>query len=144
MKVLVLNGPNLNRLGQREPGVYGTATLAEIEQKISALAARLGAGVEFYQSNHEGDLVDSIHRAEGAYDAVLFNPGAFAHYSIALRDAVASVTVPVVEVHLSNVHAREDFRRKLVISPVAAGTIAGLGVNSYLLGLRAAMDLARK
>ena len=144
MKVLVLNGPNLNRLGQRETGVYGTATLAEIEQKISALAARLGAGVEFYQSNHEGDLVDSIHRAEGAYDAVLFNPGAFAHYSIALRDAVASVTVPVVEVHLSNVHAREDFRRKLVISPVAAGTIAGLGVNSYLLGLRAAMDLARK
>lgn len=142
MKVLVLNGPNLNRLGRREPDVYGTATLAEIEGKVRELAGQLGAEIEFYQSNHEGDLVDRIQQAEGFFDAVVFNPGAYAHYSIALRDAVASVSVPVVEVHMSNVHAREEFRRRLVIAPVAAGQVSGLGAGSYLLGLRAAVELA--
>ncbi|MCL6610086.1 MAG: type II 3-dehydroquinate dehydratase [Peptococcaceae bacterium] len=144
MKVLVLNGPNLNLTGKREPEVYGTATLAEIEEKIRDLAGRIGVETDFHQSNHEGELVDWIHKAGEAYDAVVFNPGAYAHYSIAIRDAVASVPVPVVEVHMSNVHAREDFRRRLVIAPVSAGQITGLGVSSYLLGLRAAVELAGK
>ncbi len=144
MKVLVLNGPNLNLLGKREPSVYGTITLAGIESRMRELAGQLGVEIEFYQSNHEGDLVDRIHQAEGVFDAVVFNPGAYAHYSIAIRDAVSSVSVPVVEVHMSNIHAREDFRRRLVIAPVAAGQISRLGAASYLLGLRAAADLAGK
>ncbi len=144
MKVLVLNGPNLNMLGRREPGIYGRATLDQIEEKVLELAGRLGAEVVFFQSNHEGDLVDRIHGADGTFDAVILNPGAFAHYSIAIRDAVASVSVPVVEVHISNVHAREDFRRRLVIAPVTAGVITGLGMDGYLLGLRAVVELVRK
>lgn len=143
MRILILNGPNLNMLGKREPAVYGSFTLEEIKRKLSGLAGVLGAEIDFYQSNHEGDLIDRIHKAEGVFDAVVMNPGAFAHYSIALRDAVASVSVPVVEVHMSNVHGREDFRRRLVIAPVTAGQIAGFGVDSYLLGLRAACDLAK-
>lgn len=144
MKVLVLNGPNLNLLGKREPSVYGPATLDQVEIKIRELAGQLGVEIEFCQSNHEGDLVDRIHQADGVFDAVVFNPGAYAHYSIAIRDAVSSVSVPVVEVHMSNIHAREDFRRRLVIAPVSAGQITGLGVGSYLLGLRAAVEIAGK
>ncbi|NTW05093.1 MAG: type II 3-dehydroquinate dehydratase [Peptococcaceae bacterium] len=143
MKILVLNGPNLNQLGMREPDIYGLCTLKEIEEKLEQLAGELGVSLDHKQSNHEGQLIDWIHQAPDSYKAILFNPGALAHYSIAIRDAVASVVTPVVEVHMSNVHAREEFRQRLVITPVAAGQISGFGVDSYLLGLRAAVKLAK-
>ena len=142
-KVLVLNGSNLNLLGRREPEVYGSATLADIEARLSSLALELGCEVVFAQSNHEGVLIDTLHAAMDDADAVVFNPGAYTHTSYALRDAVSSIGLPVVEVHLSNVAARESFRRESVIAPACVGQIAGLGVESYLLGLRAVLDLAR-
>jgi 3-dehydroquinate dehydratase-2 len=144
--VLVLHGPNLNMLGQREPGVYGRLTLAEVDDAIARHATARGVKVECRQSNHEGDLVDAIQTAaEHGFGAVVLNPGAFTHYSYALRDAIAAVTVPVVEVHLSNVHAREPFRRRSVTAPVCRGQIAGFGLDSYLLGLDAALAcLARR
>lgn len=136
-KVLVLNGPNLNLLGTREPGVYGQTTLEQINVQLALLAGELGLELEFFQSNHEGQLIDRIHQCISTIDGILFNPGAYTHYSLAIRDAIAAVSVPCIEVHLSNIHAREEFRRQSVIAPVCIGQISGLGADSYMLGLRA-------
>lgn len=141
LKILVLNGPNLNLLGKREPSIYGIFSLEEINNALSALAAELGVEISFRQSNHEGDLIDLLHRAAAEFDGIIFNPGAFTHYSYALRDAVAAIGIPTVEVHLSNIYAREDFRRHSVVAPVAAGQISGLGPKGYLLALRALAEL---
>jgi 3-dehydroquinate dehydratase-2 len=141
MKVLFLNGPNLNLLGQRETKTYGSATLAEIEALVRERAAKRGAEVEFRQSNTEGDLVTWIQQAKGQFDVIALNAGAYTHTSIALRDAIAAVALPTIEIHLSNVHAREDFRQKSLIAPVCQGQITGFGPQSYLLALEAAITL---
>ena len=138
--ILVLHGPNLNLLGQREPGVYGTATLADVDAAIQAHAAARGVRAECRQSNHEGMLIDAIQGAAGqGFAAIVINPGAFTHYSYAIRDAIAAVALPVVEVHLSNVHGREPFRQRSVIAGACRGQIAGFGAHSYVLGLDAAL-----
>ena len=139
---LVLHGPNLNLLGTREPTVYGRVSLAEVDRLVREHGRKLGVRVESRQSNHEGQLIDWLQAArKDGFLGVVFNPGAFTHYSIALRDAVAAIDLPVVEVHLSNVHAREDFRRHSMIAPVARGQISGFGPQSYLLGLEALLSL---
>ncbi len=140
MKILFLNGPNLNLLGTREPDKYGTTTLAEIEQRVRARAVELGVQAEFRQSNTEGELVGWIQEAKGHFDWVVLNAAAYTHTSIALRDAISAVQVPTIEIHLSNVHAREEFRHRSLIAPVCRGQICGFGVNSYLLGLEAAVS----
>ena len=139
MKVLVLNGPNLNLLGAREPEIYGTTTLVQIEADVRAEATRLGVEIGFRQSNIEGELVTWIQQSKGTFDVIVLNAAAYTHTSIAIRDAISAIGVPVIEVHLSNVHAREEFRRQSVIAPVCAGVIGGFGVKSYLLGLAAAL-----
>jgi len=140
-KILVLHGPNLNLLGQREVGIYGNLTLDEINNRLKTFAQEQGFIVETCQSNSEGDLVSTIQEAKQTFDALVINPAAYTHTSIAIRDALAAVGLPTVEVHLSNIYCREEFRRKSVTAPMAVGVISGFGVESYLLGLRAALEL---
>lgn len=137
-RLLLLNGPNLNLLGMREPGVYGHVTLADIEQRSRTLAQSLGHELDAFQSNSEADLINRIQAAAGQCDFLLINPGAFTHTSVALRDAILAVAIPFIEIHLSNVHAREDFRRHSYFADIAVGTISGLGALGYELALRAA------
>ncbi len=143
MKILVLHGPNLNLLGSRETHIYGAVTLDGINRDLHALAKELGAGLTIHQSNDEGDLVAWIQKAAGQYDALVINPGAYTHTSIALRDAIAAVGMPTVEVHLSNLYRREEFRQHSYIAGVAVGQISGFGPDSYALGLRAAVSHVR-
>jgi 3-dehydroquinate dehydratase II len=141
MKILFLNGPNLNLLGQREPEIYGHTTLADIEAKVRERAAELKVEIDFQQSNMEGKLVDWIQQAKGKFDVIVINAAAYTHTSIALRDAIAAGGVPTIEIHLSNIHAREEFRHKSLIASVCRGQIAGFGQKSYILGLEAAVDV---
>lgn len=143
-KVLVLHGPNLNLLGTREPGIYGHTTLQGINDALASLAAELGGEIRAFQSNSEGSLVDAIQGALADCDGILINPAAYTHTSVAIRDAIAATALPTVEVHLSNVHAREPFRSHSYIAPVAVGQICGFGPESYLLGLRALMSRLEK
>ncbi|MBE6583217.1 MAG: type II 3-dehydroquinate dehydratase [Ruminococcaceae bacterium] len=143
-KILVLNGPNLNLTGLREPTHYGSATLDEINSALSEAASSLGIETVFFQSNHEGDIIDYIHSALDTFDGIILNAGAFTHYSYAIRDAIAAVKVPTVEVHMSNVHAREEFRHTSVIAPVCIGSIAGFGSFSYHLALAALIERFKK
>lgn len=140
MKILFLNGPNLNLLGTREPAVYGRTTLKDIEQAVRAEAAKTGVEIEFRQSNAEGELVNWLHAAKGNFDAIVLNAAAYTHTSIALRDAIAAIGTPTIEVHLSNVHARETFRHRSLISAVCVGQITGFGAFSYVLGLKATIN----
>ncbi|MBM7604605.1 3-dehydroquinate dehydratase-2 [Metabacillus crassostreae] len=137
MRIIVINGPNLNRLGVREPGVYGSKTLTDLEQQLLVFGDVEGIDVSCFQSNHEGDLIDAIHEANDQYEGIIINPGAFTHYSYAIRDAIASVHIPTIEVHISNVHAREDFRHTSVTAPVTIGQIVGLGFKGYELAMLA-------
>ena len=143
VNILVIHGPNLNLLGTREPDVYGSFSIKEIDNKLKALAKKRKAKLKIIQSNHEGQIVDAIGKARAKFDAILINPAAYTHTSVAIRDAVSAVDVPAVEVHLSNIYAREEFRHTSLISAVAAGQVSGFGVNSYLLGLEAAIQVAK-
>lgn len=141
MKILILHGPNLNLLGTREPEVYGSMSLDDINAKMIELGKELGADVTCLQSNHEGALIDALHEARTSADGVVFNPGGYTHTSVALRDAISAIGIPVIEVHLSNVYAREEFRHGSMISAVCKGKVVGFGWNSYSLGLRALLEL---
>jgi len=140
-KILVIHGPNLNLLGQREPKVYGKVTLKEINEGLKKIARQRKAVLVIKQSNHEGEIVDLIAGARKKFDAILINPAAYTHTSVAIRDAIAAAGIKTVEVHLSNIYAREEFRQKSLVSPVASGTILGFGAKSYYLGLEALLDL---
>ena len=141
MKILFLNGPNLNLLGTREPEVYGRLTLADIETRVRQRASELGVEVDFRQSNQEGELVGWIQEAKGRFAAIVINAAAYTHTSVALRDAISAAGVPAIEIHLSNIHAREEFRHKSLIAPVCRGQICGFGAKSYIFGLEAAVDV---
>lgn len=141
MRLLVIHGPNLNLLGVREPEIYGKKTLQQIDVRIAEEATALSVSVRMMQSNHEGEIIDALHEARENTAAVILNPGAYTHYSYAIADAISAIGIPVIEVHLSNIYAREAFRRTSVIAPVCAGTIAGFGAESYLLAMRAAVAL---
>ena len=143
MKILVIHGPNLNLLGKREPAVYGKVSIGSIEKSLKALAKENKASVEFFQSNHEGEIVTRVQDADGDFDAIVMNPAAYTHTSVAIRDAVAAVEVPVIEVHLSNIYAREAFRHQSLVAPVAAGQVSGFGAKSYELGFLAALHAAK-
>jgi 3-dehydroquinate dehydratase-2 len=142
--ILVLHGPNLNLLGSREPELYGSATLEDIDHRLSQLAEELGVGLAVRQSNHEGELVEAIQQARGAYEAIVINPAGYTHTSVAIRDALLAAGLPVVEVHLSNTARREPFRHKSLVADVVVGTVSGFGPLSYELALRAAAALAKK
>jgi 3-dehydroquinate dehydratase-2 len=141
MKILFLNGPNLNLLGNREPEVYGRTTLAEIERTVRDRAATLGVEIEFRQTNSEGELIDWLQQAVGTFDSIVLNAAAYTHTSLAIRDTIAATRIPTIEVHLSNVHAREEIRHKSLIASVCRGQICGFGVHSYVLGLEAAVNI---
>ena len=143
-KILVIHGPNLNMLGKREPEIYGTLTLEQLNAVIAAKAGELGVFVECVQTNHEGVMVDAIQAAAGHFDCIIINPAAFTHYSVAVRDALASIDVPAVEVHLSNIYRREEFRQHSVTAPITIGQIAGFGAQGYVLALYAAVDLIER
>jgi 3-dehydroquinate dehydratase II len=143
MKILFLNGPNLNLLGQREPKVYGRTTLSDIEALVRRRATELGAQIEFRQTNLEGQLVDWIHGSKGGWDVIVLNAAAYTHTSVAVRDAIASIGVPTIEIHLSNTHAREEFRHRSFIAGVCCGQIAGFGANSYVLAVDAAVNVIK-
>ena len=144
MQVLVLNGPNLNLLGKRQPEIYGSLSLSDIEQQVRTLAKELGIEIDFRQSNSEAELIDWIHDSAGKFGALVINPAAYTHTSLALRDAISAVGIPTVEIHISNIHRREPFRHHSYIAEVAVGQITGFGATSYLLGLRAAVELLQK
>ena len=144
LRVLLLNGPNLNLLGQREPDVYGTMTFEELNKRVRDYAKEIGIELKALQSNHEGVLIDAIHEAADWADAIVINPGAYTHYSYAIADALKAVRLPAIEVHLSNVQARDEFRRTSVVAPVTVGQIAGFGAMSYLLALQAAKAMVQQ
>jgi len=141
MKILFLNGPNLNLLGKREPEIYGRTTLAAIEAKVRQKAKKLGAEIEFRQSNSEGQLIDWIQEARGRIDVIVINAAGYTHTSVALRDSISAVGIPTIEIHISNVHAREEFRHKSLLAGVCCGQIVGFGVNSYVLAVEAAVNV---
>lgn len=143
-KILVIHGPNLDLLGTREPEVYGHTTLKDINSKLKAIAQKARIGLKIIQSNHEGELVDAIGKARGKFDCILINPAAYTHTSVAIRDAISASGIPTIEVHLSNIYSREEFRRHSLVSPVSCGTICGFGINSYVFGLQAAIDRTKK
>lgn len=145
IKILLINGPNLNRLGKREPAHYGTATLRDVEQSLEQQAEELKVKLTCFQSNHEGGIIDQLHEAEDqGIHGIILNPGAFTHYSYAIRDAIAGINVPVIEVHISNIHARESFRHQSVTAAVSAGQIVGLGVQGYNLAMQAIVNIAKE
>ncbi|MFA5094020.1 MAG: type II 3-dehydroquinate dehydratase [Candidatus Omnitrophota bacterium] len=143
-KILVIHGPNLNLLGEREPGIYGKLTLKQVDAELSRIAKTEKVGLETFQSNHEGEIVEKIGSAKGKFNCILINPAAYTHTSIAIRDAIAAVSIPTVEVHLSNIYAREEFRHTSLIAPVAAGQVSGFGLDSYRLGFKAAIEISKK
>ena len=143
MEILIIHGPNLNLLGKREKAIYGRVSLEGINRELKKFAEKEKIKLSFFQSNHEGEIVTAIQKAEGRYNAIVINPAAFTHTSVAIRDAIAGISTPTIEVHLSNIHARESFRKESFVSPVAAGVIFGFGKESYLLGLQGAIALVQ-